>query len=49
MRFWHITVIQGYNTIFQKKCLTVGEANELLKEKKKEYPVPEYVVMKENF
>ena len=50
MKFWHVTVMQGYNTVFQKKCLTVGEANELLKAKKEEYQgKPEYMVTKDNF
>jgi hypothetical protein len=49
MKFWYVTVMKGYTTVFQRKCLTVGEANDLLKEKKKEYPAPDYMVTKENF
>ena len=50
MKFWHITVIEGYTTIFQKKCLTVGEANDLLKAKKEEYAGnPKVMVLKESF
>ena len=49
MKFWHIVVMKGYTTIFDRKCLTVGEANTLFEEKKKEYPSPEYQVLKEHF
>lgn len=49
MKFWHVIVMEGYTTIFDRKCLTVGEANELLKQKKEEYPAPRYAVTKENF
>jgi hypothetical protein len=53
MKFWHVTVLDGYATVFQKRCLSVQEANELLKEKKKEYPANtpghEYSVVKDNF
>jgi hypothetical protein len=50
MKFWHVTVMHGYTTVFQKKCLTVGEANDLLKEKKEEYKgKPEFMVTKDNF
>ena len=48
MKFWHVIVMKGYTTIFDRKCLTVGEANELFKAKKEEYPSPEYQVSKEN-
>lgn len=45
--------MDGYQTLFQKKCLTVQEANELLAEKKAEYPLRteghDYQVVKENF
>jgi hypothetical protein len=53
MKFWHVTVIdlQDHSKIaFQRKCLTVGEANTLLKAKKEEYSdKTRYMVMKENF
>jgi len=49
MKFWHIVVMKGYTTVFTRKCLTVAEANELLKAKKEEYPSPEYQVTKEHF
>ena len=50
MKFWHITVIDGYKIVFQKKCLTVGEANTMFKEKKEEYKDQKScMVMKENF
>lgn len=53
MKFWHVTVLDGYSTVFQKRCLSVQEANELLAEKKAEYPTNteghEYSVVKENF
>ena len=49
MKFWHITVIEKTKTVFSKKCMTVGEANKLLKEMKEKYPSPQYMVLKENF
>ena len=53
MKFWHITVLDlqdGSKTVFQRKCLTVGDANTLLKAKKEEYPdKTRYMVLKENF
>lgn len=53
MKFWYVIVMNGYETLFQKKCLDVKEANELLKAKKEEYPknAPgfEYQVTKEQF
>jgi len=47
MRYWYVTVMQKYKTVFQKQCMTVAEANALLKEKKIEYPHPEYIVTKD--
>ena len=47
MKFWHVVVMSGYNTISDTKCLTVQEANKLHEEKKKEYPSPQYNVSKE--
>jgi len=53
MKFWHVTVFAVANKqskqLFQKRCLTVGEANTLYKEKKEEYPGPEFMVLRENF
>jgi hypothetical protein len=49
MKFWHVTVFEKTKTIFTRRCLTVKEANELFAEKKKEYPSPQYIVLKENF
>jgi hypothetical protein len=64
MKFWHVTVMDSIedNTsiygkkpvpIFFKKCLSVQEANTLLDEKRKEYPINtpghEYSVFKENY
>ena len=36
-QFVHIIVMVGYETVFQKRCLDISEANALLKEKKEEY------------
>ena len=49
MKFWYVNVLEGYKTIYTRKCLTVQEANKLLEEKKAEYPSPQYMVMKENY
>lgn len=49
MKFWHVTVMKGYTTVFTRKCLTVGEANTLFAEKKEEYASSEYQVLKEHF
>jgi hypothetical protein len=49
MKFWHITVMKGYTTVFTRKCFTVAEANALYKAKKEEYPSKEYSVLKENY
>lgn len=38
-RFEYVVVLDGYRNLFQKKCLNKGEANTLLEEKRKEYPV----------
>ena len=49
MRFWHITVMDGYKTIFTQKCLSVGDANKLYKEKKEEYAGKGFSILKENY
>ena len=49
MKFWHITVMKGYTTVFTRKCLTVSEAKTLFEEKKKEYASSEYQVLKEYY
>ena len=49
MKFWYVTVFKNMTTVFQRKCLTVQEANKLFEEKKKEYPAPEFMVLKENY
>lgn len=53
MGTWHITVMEakrgGKQVFGPKKCLTVQEANILLKEMKEKYPKPEFQVYKENF
>ena len=50
MKFWHVVVMEGYNTIFDRKCLSVKEANDLYEEKKKEYQgQTKYSVSKELF
>ena len=37
LKYWYVTVLDGYKTLFQKQCQSVGEANLLLAEKKEEY------------
>lgn len=37
LKYWYVTCLDGYKTLFQKQCQTVGEANQLLAEKKEEY------------
>lgn len=49
LRFWNITVFEGSKTIFTKRCVTVAEANTLLKQKREEFPAPKYTVLKELF
>jgi hypothetical protein len=49
MKTWHVIVAEGYKTLFNKQCLTVEEANKLLKEKKEEYKGSEYRITKENY
>lgn len=50
MKFWHVIVMQGYKTVFDKKCLDIKEANTVFEEKKKEYQgQPEFNVSKENY
>jgi hypothetical protein len=50
MKFWHVVVMEGYNTIFDRKCLTIQEANMIYDEKKKEYQgQPKFNVSKELF
>lgn len=43
IKYWYVVVMDKYKTVFQKQCLTVGEANDLLKEMKEKYPKPYYV------
>jgi len=46
--FWYVTVMQKYTTVFNKQCMSVGEANALLKAKKEEYPAKDgYIVTKD--
>jgi hypothetical protein len=47
LKFWHVCVLEGYKTILARRCLSVQEANELLKEMKEKYPSPQYAVSKE--
>lgn len=50
MQFWYVSVMQGYKTLFQKRCLDINEANKLLKEKKEEFKdQPGIAVYKELF
>ena len=50
MKFWYVVVYEGYAILFQRKCLSVGEANTLLKQKKEEYSdTKRYQVTKESF
>jgi hypothetical protein len=37
LKEWHVVVMDGYNTLFNRKCFNVAEANKLLAEKKEEY------------
>jgi hypothetical protein len=48
-KFWNITVFEKGKTIFTKRCVSVKEANELLKIKREEYPSPPFIVYKEYF
>lgn len=49
MKFWHITVLDGYKTVFQKRCMDIKEANTLFASKKEEYKDQgtNFTVMKE--
>lgn len=49
MKFWNVTVFERCKQVFTKRCLTIQEANLLFEEKKKEYPSPQYQVLKEQF
>lgn len=50
LKYWYVTVMVGYKTLFQKQCQTVGEANALLAEKKEEYKSDRNImVYKEQF
>lgn len=53
MLCWYVCVYDNTkksgNVILQKQCMTVGEANTLLAEKKIEYTAPTYTVTKERF
>jgi hypothetical protein len=50
MKSWYVIVMKGYETLLNKKCLTVKEANDLLKAKKEEYPASKgYSVIKESY
>ena len=49
MKFWYVVVMEGYTTVFSRRCMSVKEANELLKQKKEEYPGPKYAVSKEYY
>lgn len=57
-KFWHITVLQRVKnadgktegkTVFQKQCVSVGEANKLKKEKQEEYKGSDFMILKEQF
>lgn len=50
LKYWWVTCMLDYKTLFQKQCLDVGEANRLLAEKKEEYKNDRNVVVyKEQF
>lgn len=51
MKFWHVTVLCGYKTVFQKRCMDIKEANTLFAEKKEEFKDQgsQFSVMKELF
>lgn len=53
MMNWHVCVYDNTkktgNLVMQKKCMSVGEANTLMAEKKIEFPKPTYTVTKERF
>ena len=49
MKFWHVTVMKGFSTVYSRKCLSVAEAKTLYEEKKKEYPSSEFQVLKEYY
>jgi hypothetical protein len=52
MRFWNISVMDmgTKKTIFgPKRCMNIKDANIMFKEKKEEFPAPQYTVYKENY
>lgn len=50
MKFYYINVFDKKGkTIFNKRCMTVQEANELFKQCKQTYSAPEYIVLKEHY
>jgi hypothetical protein len=49
LKSWYVTVMEGYKQVFQKKCLSVKEARDLVDAKKKEYPSPQYTVTRDEF
>ena len=50
---WHAVVMDNTkrtnNIVFSKMCLSVKEANDIIAEKKIEYPKPQYTVSKEKY
>lgn len=49
MKFWYVTVFEKSKTVFSKQCMDIKEANTLYKEKKEQFPSPQYIVMRENY
>lgn len=48
---WHVVIMDNTKrcNIFSKMCLTVKEANDIITEKKIEFPKPQFTVSKEKF
>lgn len=53
MADWHVIVYDNTkkhgNILFDKHCIRVQEANDLIKKKKEEFPSPHYTVAKEKY